>query len=146
MLDETMMYSCAVFERPTDSLADASVHKLDRLANLLELGPGDRVLEIGTGWGGFAIHAAHAVRLPRDDDNDLATPVRVRATACRERRTRATGHGTRADDYRDLGGTFDKVIAIEMIEAVDWREYDTVLRSTAGACSTTAACWPCRRS
>ena len=58
ILDETMMYSCAVFERPTASLAEASVHKLDRLANLLALAPGDRVLEIGTGWGGFAVHAA----------------------------------------------------------------------------------------
>src|SRR5581483_12268521 len=58
ILDETMMYSCAVFERPTESLAEASRHKLDRLANLLALAPGDRVLEIGTGWGGFAVHAA----------------------------------------------------------------------------------------
>src|SRR5581483_9963322 len=58
MLDETMTYSCAVFERPAMSLADAQRAKYDRLCRLLELGPGDHVLEIGCGWGGFARHAA----------------------------------------------------------------------------------------
>ena len=58
MLDETMMYSCALFERPDMSLAEAQVAKLDRLCRTLDLGPSDHVLEIGTGWGGFAIHAA----------------------------------------------------------------------------------------
>ena len=58
MLDETMMYSCALFERPDMSLAEAQAAKLDRLCRTLDLGPSDHVLEIGTGWGGFAIHAA----------------------------------------------------------------------------------------
>ena len=123
ILDETMMYSCAVFERPTDSLADASVHKLDRLANLLALAPGDRVLEIGTGWGGFAIHAA-----TRYGCDVTTTTISQRQYEFAQRRVEDAGLEDRvtvlADDYRDLGGTFDKIIAIEMIEAVDWREYD----------------------
>ena len=53
-----MMYSCALFERPGMSLHDASVAKLERVCDRLRLGPEDRVLEIGTGWGGFAVHAA----------------------------------------------------------------------------------------
>ncbi len=57
-LDPTMMYSCAVFERPGASLQEASVAKLERICRKLELGPEDHVLEIGTGWGGFAVHAA----------------------------------------------------------------------------------------
>jgi cyclopropane-fatty-acyl-phospholipid synthase len=124
ILDETMMYSCAVFERPTESLAEASVHKLDRLANLLVLAPGDRVLEIGTGWGGFAIHAA-----TRYGCDVTTTTISPRQYEFAQQRVKNAGLQDRvtvlADDYRDVGGTFDKIIAIEMIEAVDWREYDT---------------------
>jgi cyclopropane-fatty-acyl-phospholipid synthase len=57
-LDETMMYSCALFERPGMSLAEASTAKLERICRRLDLRPDDEVLEIGTGWGGFALHAA----------------------------------------------------------------------------------------
>ncbi|HEX6721848.1 MAG TPA: class I SAM-dependent methyltransferase, partial [Burkholderiaceae bacterium] len=57
-LDPTMMYSSAVFERPGQPLHDASIAKLDRICHKLQLRPGERVLEIGTGWGGFALHAA----------------------------------------------------------------------------------------
>ncbi len=124
ILDETMMYSCAVFERPTDSLADASRHKLDRLAQLLGLAPGDRVLEIGTGWVGFALHAAtrygcHVTTTTTSRRQYEFARRRVEAARLEERVT-VLGH-----DYRDVEGTFDKVVAIEMIEAVDWREYDT---------------------
>ena len=58
LLDETMAYSCAIFDAPGMTLADASRAKFDRLARTLDLSPGDRLLEIGTGWGGFALHAA----------------------------------------------------------------------------------------
>ena len=58
MLDPTMMYSCALFERPGMSLEEASRAKLDLVCEKLALGPDDHVLEIGTGWGGFAVHAA----------------------------------------------------------------------------------------
>ena len=58
MLDETMTYSCAVFERPDEPLAEAQLRKLRRVCDKLELTPDDRVLEIGCGWGGFALYAA----------------------------------------------------------------------------------------
>ena len=58
MLDETMMYSAAYFETPETSLQDASIAKLELVCDKLDLRPGDHVIEIGAGWGGFAIHAA----------------------------------------------------------------------------------------
>jgi cyclopropane-fatty-acyl-phospholipid synthase len=125
------MYSCAVFERPTDSMAEASVHKMDRLADLLALAPGDRVLEIGTGWGGFAVHAATHYGC-----HVTTTTISQRQYEYAQQRVRNSGLEDRvtvlADDYRDLAGTFDKIIAIEMIEAVDWREYDTFFAHCRG--------------
>ena len=123
VLDDTMMYSCAVFESRDDALGTASLAKVDRLAHLLELGPGDRVLEIGTGWGGFAIHAARRYGCS-------VTTTTVSSEQYEYARARVHDAGlddlvtVRSDDYRDIHDTFDKVIAIEMIEAVDWRVYD----------------------
>ena len=124
LLDDTMMYSCAIFDSPADSLETASRAKLDRLARVLELAPGDRVLEIGTGWGGFAVHAAsrygcHVTTTTISQEQYEYACARVHAAGLDHLVT------VRADDYRDIDSTFDKVVAIEMIEAVDWREYDT---------------------
>jgi cyclopropane-fatty-acyl-phospholipid synthase len=122
-LDPTMMYSCAVFDAPARTLEEASRAKLDRLARLLELAPGDRVLEIGTGWGGFAIYAAreHGCHV-------TTTTISAEQHAFATRRVREAGLEHRVTvldaDYRDLDASFDKVVAIEMIEAVDWREHD----------------------
>src|SRR6202020_3556694 len=58
MLDPTMMYSCALFERDGMTLEEASIAKLERVCERLDIGPDDHVLEIGTGWGGFAVHAS----------------------------------------------------------------------------------------
>ena len=120
MLDPTMMYSCALFERPGMSLEEASVAKLDRVCERLALGPEDRVLEIGTGWGGFAVHAA-ATRGCRvvtttisREQHDYAVQ-RVRRAGLEDRVT------VLMRDYRDLRGTFDKLVSIEMIEAVGWQ-------------------------
>jgi len=120
MLDTTMMYSCALFDRPGMSLHDASVAKLERVCDRLNLGPDDRVLEIGTGWGGFAIHAA-ATRGCRvvtttisREQHDYAVE-RVRRAGLSDRVT------VLMRDYRDLHGTFDKLVSIEMIEAVGWQ-------------------------
>jgi cyclopropane-fatty-acyl-phospholipid synthase len=123
VLDDTMMYSCAVFEARDDALETASLAKVDRLAHLLELGPGDRVLEIGTGWGGFAIHAArrygcHVTTTTVSKEQYEYARARVHDAGLDDLVT------VRGDDYRDIHETFDKVIAIEMIEAVDWRDYD----------------------
>jgi cyclopropane-fatty-acyl-phospholipid synthase len=120
MLDPTMMYSCALFHRPGMSLQEASVAKLERVCERLALGPEDRVLEIGTGWGGFAVHAA-ATRGCRvitttisREQHDYAVQ-RVRRAGLEDRVT------VLMRDYRDLRGTFDKLVSIEMIEAVGWQ-------------------------
>lgn len=118
-LDGTMTYSCALFERPGSSLESASLAKYDRIAQLLDLGPGDHLMEIGTGWGGFAIHAAsnYGCRVTTTTISDAQHEVAVE-------RVRAAGLEGRVtllkSDYRDLRGTFDKLVSIEMIEAVDF--------------------------
>jgi cyclopropane-fatty-acyl-phospholipid synthase len=116
-LDETMMYSCALFERPDMTLAEASTAKLDRVCRTLALGPDDHVLEIGTGWGGFALHAAghYGCRVT----TTTISPSQHQL-ACE--RVRAAGLGDRVtlllEDYRDLKGSYDKLVSIEMIEAI----------------------------
>ncbi len=95
MLDPTMSYSCAVFEHHGMTLEQAQVAKLERICETLELGPRDRVLEIGTGWGAFALYAASDPRLPRHHDDDLARAARLRARAGAAGRTGGPGH--RAD-------------------------------------------------
>jgi cyclopropane-fatty-acyl-phospholipid synthase len=123
LLDESMMYSCAIFESPSDSLATASVNKLERLAATLGLAPGDRVLEIGTGWGGFAVYAARHFGCH-------VTTTTISAAQHEYARQRVRDEGLEhlvtvlGEDYRNIDATFDKIVAIEMIEAVDWREYD----------------------
>jgi len=138
LLDETMAYSCAIFDTPGMTLAEASRAKFDRLARALDLSPGDRLLEIGTGWGGFALHAAEhygclvTTTTISSAQYEYATE-RVR-TAGLERRIRVLDR-----DYRDLRGTFDKAVAIEMIEAVDWREYDAFFATLRGLLSNEGA-------
>ncbi len=130
MLDDTMTYSCGLFERPDSTLHDAQVRKIDRLCSKLDLRPGDRLVEIGSGWGGFAIHAA-------EHYGSLVTTTTV-SEAQRgyvEKRVGAAGLADRVtvlgDDWRDLRGRFDKLVSVEMIEAVDWRHHDDFLAACA---------------
>jgi cyclopropane-fatty-acyl-phospholipid synthase len=124
MLDETMTYSCAVFERRDQTLAEAQQAKLERICSKLELREGDRVLEIGTGWGSFALHAA-ATRGCHVTTTTLSAEQHALAT----RRVADAGLSDRVDvllaDYRELRGTFDKLVSIEMIEAVGWKDFGT---------------------
>jgi cyclopropane-fatty-acyl-phospholipid synthase len=124
MLDPTMMYSCALFEHDGMTLKEASVAKLDRVCDQLELGPDDHVLEIGTGWGGFAIHAA-ATRGCRVTTTTISREQHEYAVA----RVRDAGLEDRVTvlmrDYRDLDGRYDKLVSIEMIEAVGWQHIGT---------------------
>lgn len=123
MLDESMTYSCALFERPDMSLADAQTAKLDRICQLLDLSPSDHVVEIGTGWGGFAVHAAN-----RYGCRVTTTTISAAQHEYAAKRIADAGLSDRVTlldaDYRDLTGTFDKLVSIEMIEAVDWRDHD----------------------
>ncbi len=130
MLDESMMYSCAFFAQPDTPLAVAQAAKLDRLCRLLELGPSDHVLEIGTGWGGFALHAAG-----RYGCRVTTTTISPSQYELARERIRVAGLADRVtlllEDYRDLTGTYDKLVSIEMIEAIGHRQYDEYFRRAA---------------
>ncbi len=130
MLDPTMTYSCGVFERADATLEDASVAKIDRLCRKLQLHAGDHLIEIGSGWGALAIHAAtrygcrvttttisraqHALALQRVADAGVSDRVEVLLT-----------------DYRDLTGRYSKLVSVEMIEAVGAEYYPSFFRSCA---------------
>lgn len=116
-LDPTMLYSCAYFSSPQASLEEASVAKLDRLCEMLRLKPGLRVLEIGSGWGACAIHMARKYRckvvsVTISEQQHAEAVKRVKAAGLEERVE------IRMQDYRDIPGRFDRLISIEMIEAV----------------------------
>ena len=123
-LDETMMYSCGIFEYPEATMKEASEAKLDRICKKLNLVPEDHVIEIGTGWGGFAIHAAkhYGCRVTTTTISkaqfDFARQ-RVKAEGLEDRITLLL------QDYRKLEGTYDKLVSIEMIEAVGHHFMDT---------------------
>ena len=129
-LDPTMLYSSAYFLRPDATLEEASVEKVDRICRKLRLGPADHVLEIGTGWGGFACHAASRYGC-------RVTTTTISAEQERFARQRVSERGldhlvtVLGDDYRDVRGEYDAVVSIEMIEAVDWREYDRFFAACA---------------
>jgi cyclopropane-fatty-acyl-phospholipid synthase len=126
-LDDTLTYSCGIFERPDSSLREASIAKYDRICRKLELSPADRVIEIGTGWGGFALHAAanYGCRV-------TTTTISDRQYELAGQRIAAAGLTDRITlwkrDYRDMGGRFDKLVSIEMIEAVGHHFLDDFFR------------------
>ncbi|HEX3331062.1 MAG TPA: cyclopropane-fatty-acyl-phospholipid synthase family protein [Gaiellales bacterium] len=115
-LDPTMTYSAAVFE-PGDTLEGAQIRKYDALCRMIGLGPSDHVLEIGTGWGGFAIHAASTYRCRVT----TATISQAQAALARAR-VAAAGLSDRVEvvlrDYRALEGRYSNIVSIEMLEAV----------------------------
>jgi len=131
MLDDTMMYSSAMFTEPGMGLADAQRVKLDRLCSKLGLGPDDHLVEIGTGWGGFACHAAanYGCRVTTTTISDAQFEYASKRVVGEGLADRVT---VLNQDYRDLTGTYDKLVSIEMIEAVDWRQHDTFFRTCAG--------------
>ena len=122
-LSEDLMYSSAYWAGADDTLEAASTRKLDLICRKLALGPDDHVLEIGTGWGGFALHAArhYGCRVTTTtisrEQYELAA-ARVREAGLEDRITLLQS------DYRDLTGQYDKLVSIEMIEAIG-AEYQT---------------------
>ena len=122
-LDPTMMYSSAYYASPDMSLEKATVAKLDRICRKLALSPEDHVLEIGTGWGGFALHAArhYGCRVTTTtisrEQYELAKQ-RVEESGLEDRITLLL------EDYRDLEGQYDKLVSIEMIEAIGHQYLD----------------------
>ncbi|MAD91618.1 MAG: SAM-dependent methyltransferase [Gammaproteobacteria bacterium] len=116
-LDSKMMYSSAYFDSPDVSLEEASTQKLDRICKKLNLKPGDSVIEIGTGWGGFALHAAKNYGC-----HVTTTTISNQQFKYAENIIKKSGFENKITllnkDYRDLNGSFDKLVSIEMIEAV----------------------------
>ena len=127
-LDETMCYSSGIFENSASTLRDASIEKMDRVCRKLDLQPDDHLLEIGTGWGGLAIHAAenYGCRV-------TTTTISREQFELARARIRDAGLEHRVavllTDYRDLTGQFDKLVSIEMIEAVCHAYFDTFFRN-----------------
>jgi len=123
-LSPDLMYSSGIWAGEDDTLEDASTRKLDRICRKLDLKPGDRVIEIGTGWGGFAVHAArhygcHVTTTTISQEQHALAAQRV-AEAGVEDRVKLL-----LQDYRDLSGTYDKLVSIEMIEAIGAQYLDT---------------------
>ena len=127
-LSPDLMYSSALFSNEEDTLESASTRKLDRICQQLNLQPGDRVVEIGTGWGGFALHATqhygcHVTTTTISAEQHALASQRVAAAGLQDRITLLM------QDYRDLQGQFDKLVSIEMIEAIG-AEYLDVYMAT----------------
>jgi cyclopropane-fatty-acyl-phospholipid synthase len=130
-LDETLAYSCGVFEHEKTPMREASEAKFERVCRKLELSPTDHVLEIGTGWGGFAIHAAR-----RYGCRVTTTTISHEQYELARERVGKAGLSSQVEvlqsDYRDLEGVYDKLVSIEMIEAVGHRYFDTFFAKCAG--------------
>jgi len=130
ILDRTLMYSCAIFERPDATLEEAALAKVDRICRKLELRAADHLVEIGTGWGGFAIHAAknYGCRVTTTTISRAQHDYAVKRIAAEGLSERVT---VLFKDYRDLTGQFDKAVSIEMIEAVGHHFVDSYFRKCA---------------
>jgi cyclopropane-fatty-acyl-phospholipid synthase len=129
-LDQHGMYSSATFYQPELSLEEASTAKLERICQKLHLQPEDHVLEIGTGWGGFATYAAknygcHITTTTISKEQYQAAQQRIADAGVADRVT------VLMQDYRDLQGRYDKLVSIEMIEAVGHHYLDTYLEQCA---------------
>ncbi|MGN6329285.1 MAG: class I SAM-dependent methyltransferase [Rhodanobacter sp.] len=116
-LSSDLMYSSAIWTDPADTLETASARKLERICRKLDLQPTDRVIEIGTGWGGFALYAATHYGC-----HVTTTTISREQHALASKRVAAAGMGAHVklllEDYRDLDGQYDKLVSIEMIEAI----------------------------
>jgi len=129
-LDDTMTYSSGIFTKPDSTLREASIEKLDRICRQLALKASDHVLEIGTGWGSFAIHAAstYGCRV-------TTTTISKEQHALATQRIAAAGLADRVTvllkDYRDLQGQYDKLVSVEMIEAVGHAFLETYFKQCA---------------
>lgn len=118
-LDPRMMYSSAIYPKPEASLAEAQTHKLEKICERLELNSSDHLLEIGTGWGGLAIYAAqhYGCKVTTTTISDAQFEY---AKSCVDKAGLSDKITLLKEDYRDLTGKYDKLVSIEMIEAVGY--------------------------
>jgi cyclopropane-fatty-acyl-phospholipid synthase len=130
MLEKSMAYSCGIFKSPKESLSVAQERKFDLLCKKLQLNKNDHVLEIGSGWGGFAIYAARkygckitTVTISQQQYDYAKNKIR---------QAKLEGKiDLQLKDYRDLGGKYDKIVSIEMVEAIGFRYFDTFFAKCA---------------
>ncbi len=129
-LDKTMTYSCGIFESQESTLQEASVAKLDRICRKLGLTADDHVIEIGTGWGSFAIHAAknYGCRVTTTTISEKQFELACRRIDDAGLSDRITLLRT---DYRKLTGQYAKLVSIEMIEAIGWQQYPNFFKQCA---------------
>ena len=137
-LDPGMTYSAALFSRASQTLEEAQKAKLDRVISLLDLAGGERVLEIGCGWGSLAERL-----MDRHSCTVTGLTLSAEQLACAQRRLRNRAAAGRCDlrlqDYRDVRGTFDRIVSIEMLEAVGetyWSTYFEKLRDSLRPCGS----------
>lgn len=125
-LDDELMYSSAIFASAEDSLGTASLRKLARICEKLDLKPHDHLLEIGTGWGGMALYAAKNFGC-----RVTTTTISREQHALASERIAAAGLSDRVtlllEDYRDLRGQYDKLVSVEMVEAIGHQYLDTYM-------------------
>ncbi len=130
-LDRSMNYSSGIYLDPADDLEQAQLNKMDRIVDRLELGPEHHLLEIGTGWGGLAVHIAG-----RTGCRITTTTISKEQASLARKRVEEAGLTDLIEvievDYRDLTGTYDRLVSVEMIEAVGWKDFPTYF----GKCSS----------
>lgn len=120
-LDETMTYSCGIFEKDTHTMKEASINKFKRICQKLQLKSTDHLLEIGTGWGGFAVYAVenYGCRVTTttiSEEQFAYTQDLIRQKGLEDKITLLK------QDYRELSGVYDKIVSIEMIEAIGYQQ------------------------
>lgn len=129
-LSDDLMYSSAIFTAPGETLETASRRKLERIARKLDLNPGDHLVEIGSGWGGMALHAAQHYGC-RVTTITISQEQHAHVRECVARAGLAGRVDVLLEDYRDLSGRYDKLVSIEMIEAIGHHYLDTYMTQCA---------------
>ena len=129
-LDDTMTYSCGIFENKNSTMKEASIKKLDSLINKLNVKPGDTILEIGTGWGSFACHAAkeYGCKVITTTISDSQYDYANEKISLENLDNQIT---LLKEDYRNLTGSYDKIVSIEMIEAVGHENIPTYFKKVS---------------
>jgi cyclopropane-fatty-acyl-phospholipid synthase len=126
-LDRSMNYSSAIFPEGHEDLETAQILKMDQISDELKIDSSHHLLEIGTGWGGLAIHLAE-----RTGCRVTTTTISAEQAKLARERVEAAGLSDRIEvleiDYRDLTGVYDRIVSIEMIEAVGWKDFPTYFR------------------
>jgi cyclopropane-fatty-acyl-phospholipid synthase len=129
-LDKDKQYSCAFYEKPTDSLEIAQLNKKRRIAAKLDLEPGQRVLDIGSGWGGMALHLSETSQADVTGVTLSTEQLKIASD-----RATAAGHADRVhfrlEDYRHVDEKFDRIVSVGMFEHVGVNNYATYFKKVA---------------